>query len=76
MVQRVQRAGEALSHLGRMLDSLSPLATLQRGYAILYDREGAVVTDARSVSCGDEVEARLAKGRLGLTVSRVEPGPE
>jgi exodeoxyribonuclease VII large subunit len=54
-----------------MLDSLSPLGTLQRGYAIVSDSEGKVLTDAGKVSVGDEVEARLASGRLGLTVKRV-----
>jgi exodeoxyribonuclease VII large subunit len=76
MTKRLQRAGERLAHLGRVLDSLSPLGTLQRGYAILTDRYGTVVTDARSVSCGEALEARLARGRLWLKVSRVEPGPE
>jgi exodeoxyribonuclease VII large subunit len=51
-----------------MLDSLSPLGTLQRGYAIVTDKEGKVLTDAASVAVGDRVEARLAKGHLDLTV--------
>jgi exodeoxyribonuclease VII large subunit len=55
-----------------MLDSLSPLGTLQRGYAIVTDNNGKVVRDASEVSVGDEVEARLAKGRLGLTVNKVK----
>jgi exodeoxyribonuclease VII large subunit len=71
MQQRLQQAGSRLAHLAQMLDSLSPLGTLQRGYAIVSDSEGKVLTDAGKVSVGDEVEARLASGRLGLTVKRV-----
>ena len=56
-----------------MLDSLSPLGTLQRGYAIVTDSAGKVLLDAGKVAVGDEVEARLAQGGLGLTVNRVDP---
>jgi len=55
-----------------LLDSLSPLGTLQRGYAIITDSDGKVVTDASKLAVGDEVEGRLAKGRLGLTVNKIE----
>ena len=72
MQQKLQHAGEHLGHLAQMLDSLSPLGTLQRGYAIVTDTSGQVVRNVGEVSVGDEVEARLAKGRLGLTVSKVK----
>ncbi len=72
MRQRLHQAGEQLAHLAQMLDSLSPLATLSRGYAIVTDSEGKVVTDAAAVSVGDQVEARLARGRLGLTVNTAD----
>ena len=72
MQQRLQLAGSQLAHLAQMLDSLSPLGTLQRGYAIISDNQGKVISDARSVAVGDELEARLASGRLGLTVNKIE----
>jgi len=71
MRQGLQQAGSRLAHLAQMLDSLSPLGTLQRGYAIVTDSHGKVLTDAGKVSVGDEVEARFASGRLGLTVKKV-----
>jgi exodeoxyribonuclease VII large subunit len=72
MHHRLQQSANRLAHLGQMLDSLSPLGTLQRGYAIVTDTSGQVVRNAGEVSVGDEVEARLAKGRLGLIVSKVK----
>lgn len=72
MHQRLQDSGSRLAHLAQLLDSLSPLGTLQRGYAIVTDGSGNVIRDASVVSVGDEIEARLASGRLGLTVKRVE----
>jgi exodeoxyribonuclease VII large subunit len=68
---RLQQANERLAHLAHMLESLSPLGTLQRGYAIITDSDGRVVTDAEVVRQGDAVQARLAKGRLNLTVDSV-----
>jgi exodeoxyribonuclease VII large subunit len=72
MEQQLQRSHNRLAHLAQMLDSLSPLATLQRGYAIVTDSSGNVVRNAADVSIGQEVEARLGQGRLGLTVARVD----
>jgi exodeoxyribonuclease VII large subunit len=72
MHQRLQQSADRLAHLGQMLDSLSPLGTLQRGYAIVTNSSGKVIRNAREVSIGDEVEARLSNGRLGLTVAKIE----
>ena len=72
MQHKLQQAGARLAHLAQLLDSLSPLATLHRGYAIVTDSEGKVLTDAAAVSVGEQVEARLAKGKLALSVTGVE----
>lgn len=71
MQHKLQQAGERLAHLAQMLDSLSPLGTLQRGYAIVTDVDGRVLTDAAAVKSGDAVQARLARGRLDLTVDAI-----
>ena len=57
--------------LGRALHSVSPLATLDRGYAIVLDSDGKAVTDAASATTGDEIRARLSKGELLANVTRV-----
>jgi exodeoxyribonuclease VII large subunit len=69
MKQRLSTCTRRLAHLAQMLDSLSPLGVLQRGYAIVTDSEGNVVRTSATVSVGDEVEARLAKGCLTLKVT-------
>jgi exodeoxyribonuclease VII large subunit len=57
-----------------MLDDLSPLAVLHRGYSVLSKAaDGTVVTNALSVSVGEDVNATLALGRLLCTVKRVTP---
>jgi len=56
----------------RTLASVSPLATLERGYAIVTDgRTGRILADVSQVAPGAEISARLARGTLDATVTRV-----
>jgi exodeoxyribonuclease VII large subunit len=57
--------------LSRALHAVSPLATLDRGYAIVMDEEGKALIDATEVKSGDEIRARLSKGELVATVTKV-----
>ncbi len=53
----------------RGLHSVSPLATLERGYAIVEDAtSGKVLLSAADVAPGDDIRARLADGKLLATV--------
>ncbi len=61
---RLGRATDDIGHRLARVQALSPLATLQRGYAVLQTPSGDVITDASTVSVGDLIEARLATGRL------------
>lgn len=68
MQQKLLHTKDHLGHLAQMLDSLSPLSTLHRGYAIVTDANGKVITSSSTVQIGDDVSARLGMGSLGLTV--------
>ncbi len=65
---KIQEGRERLGLAAASLDALSPLGVLQRGYAIAQDASGKLVRDAASVNVGDEVNVRLAKGRLNTRV--------
>ena len=66
---RVALADAALRSAARGLETVSPLATLARGYAIVTDAaSGTVLRDAGHAPPGTEVEARLARGRLRARV--------
>ena len=58
--------------LERQLAALSPLSVLSRGYALVYDDRGALIKDAESVTKGQSITARLARGRIRSQVSEVE----
>jgi exodeoxyribonuclease VII large subunit len=83
----VQRLGAAMQNLlmqkrrtlelaCRSLDAISPLSTLQRGYAIVSRLpERKILRRATTVKAGDHIEARLAEGTLVCTVDATEhPG--
>jgi exodeoxyribonuclease VII large subunit len=50
------------------LHALSPLAILERGYAICLDARGRVLKDATVVRIGEQVSVKLAEGDLGCVV--------
>ena len=70
---QLSRAHDDLEHRLARVRALSPLATLERGYAVLQSASGAVITDAASVAPGDTLDARLAAGRLTATVDSTTP---
>jgi exodeoxyribonuclease VII large subunit len=61
----LDRYRQQLRTLSRTLDSVSPLATLGRGYAIVRRLStGEVIHSYKEVNNGDEIETRLATGKL------------
>src|ERR1700704_2161055 len=46
------------------LEALSPVAILNRGYALVFDANGQLVKDATRVRPGDDISARLARGSV------------
>ena len=56
----------------RELDTVSPLATLQRGYAIVTDAaDGTLLASVRQARSGQAIHARLADGRISAQVNKV-----
>ncbi len=69
-LERVRRARARLSPLERTLNAVSPLATLERGYAIVSRESGEILRDAADAAPGTIIEARLAKGRVRAKVEK------
>jgi exodeoxyribonuclease VII large subunit len=66
---------QRLALAARALHAVSPLATLDRGYAIVADAAGRVLMDPGPLKPGDRVTARLARGSLEAEVVSVAPPP-
>ncbi len=64
---RLDRAEDDVAHLLRSVRSLSPLRTLQRGYAVVQTASGDVVRSPADVAAGARLRLRLAGGDLAAT---------
>ena len=56
-----------LEQLSAKVSALSPLAILERGYALVFDSSGALLKNAAQVSPGDRISARR-KGTVAATM--------
>jgi exodeoxyribonuclease VII large subunit len=74
MRQRLEQVQGRMTVAARTLHAVSPLATLQRGYAIVTDAQGRVITQAEQATTGTVIEARLAKGRIGARIEWTRDG--
>jgi len=70
--KQMDDAKKSLGLAAASLDALSPLAVLQRGYAIAQTEDGSLLRDAKQVSVGDSVKIRLARGKFGTRVESVD----
>jgi exodeoxyribonuclease VII large subunit len=64
----LRRARDRLVPLVRTLNAVSPLATLDRGYAIASRPDGTILRDAAEAPPGTAIEVRLATGHLRAKV--------
>ena len=70
-----QRRGR-LQENARALEAVSPLATLERGYAIVrHGDDGRILRDAGELAVGDSIQARLGQGTLDAKVTSIQPAP-
>jgi exodeoxyribonuclease VII large subunit len=75
LTHALARAGDDIAHQRARARALSPLATLQRGYAVVQAADGTVVGSTAQTAVGDDLSIRLADGRVLATTSAVEPAP-
>ena len=59
---RLLRSSEELTHLIARVRTLSPQATLDRGYAVVQKKDGSIVRSPKSLTKGEELRLRLAEG--------------
>jgi exodeoxyribonuclease VII large subunit len=69
---RLLQSRGALDRHTASLEALSPVAILNRGYALVFDAKGRLVKDAARLKAGDELLARLARGRVRARVTGTE----
>jgi exodeoxyribonuclease VII large subunit len=70
VVDRLERRRLALEAAGDALHTLSPAATLERGYAVARTADGQIVHDAATLSPGDPLQVIVARGSADTRVER------
>ena len=68
----LERAGDDVGHQRARARALSPLATLERGYSVLQDADGRVVTSVAVLERDSPISVRVADGRVHATTTRTE----
>lgn len=72
MQQQLQKKKTELGAGMRLLNSVSPLEVLSRGYSITRKTDGTVVRDTKELKAGDEIETLIRSGTLTSTVTGVQ----
>ncbi|CAA0082770.1 Exodeoxyribonuclease 7 large subunit [BD1-7 clade bacterium] len=80
LLKRLQQASQSnltttknrLAQQANLLDAVSPLATLKRGYAIVENDQNQVIRTYTQVTTGDCIKARLAHGEIHCKVIATE----
>jgi exodeoxyribonuclease VII large subunit len=66
---KLDKQSTDLANKKNLLRSLSPQSTLDRGYAVIRDAEGNVITDPKMAKSGTLLKLRVAKGDLDATAN-------
>ena len=64
---------QALAALAAQLELLNPQRTLERGYAIVTDKHGAVLRHPKQLQPREALTVRLAEGAAEVTLANVQP---
>ena len=72
---QIDRAHNDLHHQIARVRGLSPLATLKRGYSVVQDADGHVVTSVDQTAADALLQIRVHDGRIGVVVRETTPEP-
>lgn len=69
----LERKRQRCQSLAHNLDTVSPLATLQRGYSITLEQAtGKVIFDSGALAVGQVLETRLSRGRIISKITGIQ----
>jgi exodeoxyribonuclease VII large subunit len=71
LLQLLEKARTRMQHTTHALHTVSPLATLDRGYAIVTDGKNTIVRSAGQLNNGEMIMTRLAEGKVESKVQKI-----
>jgi exodeoxyribonuclease VII large subunit len=73
MENQLQRARQYLGHQSQLLNNLSPLNVVQRGYSLTRNEKHHLINSVHQTDIGSKIDVQLRDGSLTATVTSVEP---
>lgn len=73
---RLTRSSDELHHVLARIRTLSPKATLERGYAVVQRSDGSIARSAKSLTKGEVLRLRLAEGVALATAEGPAPSED
>jgi exodeoxyribonuclease VII large subunit len=73
MIRKLESIKLRLSGAASLLEAVSPLKIISKGYSAVYDSEGRLMKSVKGASVGDGVSFRLSDGTVEATVTSVDP---
>ncbi|MGH1472377.1 MAG: exodeoxyribonuclease VII large subunit [Cellvibrionaceae bacterium] len=71
--QKIKSEKNNLGKVAEILQTVSPLNTLRRGYSVSLDAKGTILKNTNKVSVGDTITTKLGDGELQCTVDDINP---
>jgi len=72
---RLEHLNQRLVNASQTLHAVSPLSTLNRGYAlVIHPASGQIIRSTEQLKVGDTVQTRLAEGRFTSQISTIDGG--
>ena len=71
---RIASLKERVEHLGALISTADPKAILARGYSVVTDENGSIISSADELSIGQNVTIETGRGSAAARITRVEQG--
>jgi len=72
ITRSLEKAQDEVSSLSQLLNTVSPISTLERGYAIVTEpKTNKIVTNTKHLKSGDQLRIRLASSEIDSTVDTI-----
>ena len=70
--RRIDSMRERVQMLGKLNETSNPMSILSRGYSVIYNSKGSIISSAAVLEPGEAIRIRTAAGTAGARVTHVE----
>ena len=70
--EQLNQKKEIFLELNTKLNAISPLKVLSRGYSVVYNEKGNLLTDSKQSKIDEKINLRLAQGSLNAKITQIK----